>query len=53
VAGNLADFPLPNGQTLTASVLAVDSQKVKLDFNHPLAGLPLTFQVHVLAVEPA
>jgi FKBP-type peptidyl-prolyl cis-trans isomerase SlpA len=53
VPGNQADFPLPNGQTFTATILAVDDQRVELDFNHPLAGLPLTFEVRILAVEPA
>lgn len=51
VAGNMADFTLPNGQTLSATILEVDDRGVKLDFNHPLAGLPVDFQVHILAVE--
>ncbi len=44
---------MPNGQTFMATILAVDADSVKLDFNHPLAGLPVEFEVHILAVEPA
>jgi len=45
------EFTLPNGQTLTGSVLEIDADKVRVDFNHPLAGLPVTFEVKILAVE--
>lgn len=53
VAGNMADFPLPNGQIFSATILEVDAEQVKLDFNHPLAGLPVEFQIRILEVEPA
>lgn len=53
IEGNMADFPLPNGQILSATILEADAQRVKLDFNHPLAGQPVTFEVHILAVEHA
>ena len=46
------DFTLPSGQTLTGSVLEIDSESVRIDFNHPLAGLPLLFEVKILAIEP-
>ena len=46
------DFTLPNGQTLTGTVLEIDSDSVRIDFNHPLAGLPVNFEVHLLAIEP-
>jgi FKBP-type peptidyl-prolyl cis-trans isomerase SlpA len=46
------DFTLPNGQTLTGTVLEIDADKVRIDFNHPLAGLPVTFEVKILAIEP-
>lgn len=45
------EFSLPNGQTLQGTVMEVDETGVKVDFNHPLAGLPVTFEVQVLAVE--
>lgn len=53
VVGHEAAFPMPNGQTFMATILEVDADSVKLDFNHPLAGLPVEFEVRILAVEPA
>lgn len=47
------DFELPNGQVLTGTVLAVEADTVRVDFNHPLAGLPIEFEVHILAIEHA
>jgi FKBP-type peptidyl-prolyl cis-trans isomerase SlpA len=44
------DFTLPNGQTLTGTVLELDSESVQVDFNHPLAGLPVQFEVKILAI---
>ncbi len=46
------DFTLPNGQTLTGAVLEIDPDTVRVDFNHPLAGLPVNFEVQILAIEP-
>lgn len=46
------EFTLPNGQTLTGSVLEIDADNVRVDFNHPLAGLPVIFEVKILAIEP-
>lgn len=46
------DFTLPNGQTLTGTVLEIGRDTVRVDFNHPLAGLPLNFEVYLLAIEP-
>jgi len=36
---------------LPGVVLAFDDDKVTVDFNHPLAGRDLTFEVEILAVE--
>ena len=46
-------FELPNGQTLTGTVLALDADHVQVDFNHPLAGLAVEFEVQILASQPA
>ena len=46
------EFTLPNGQTLTGSVLEIGADSVRIDFNHPLAGLPVVFEVKILAIEP-
>lgn len=47
------DFELPNGQILVGTILAVADDSVRIDFNHPLAGLPIEFEVHVLAIQHA
>jgi len=45
------EFELPNGQTMVGTVLAADAETVRIDFNHPLAGLPIEFEVHLIAIE--
>ncbi|MDD2892512.1 MAG: FKBP-type peptidyl-prolyl cis-trans isomerase [Halothiobacillaceae bacterium] len=49
--GQFIEFELPNGETTAARVLRIDDDGMELDFNHPLAGLPLVFEVHVLDVQ--
>lgn len=48
--GHGVQFDLPNGQSLMGSVQAFDAAWVKVDFNHPLAGLPLLFEVEIVAI---
>lgn len=50
--GHQVEFTLPNGQTLNGTVLELTPLRVQVDFNHPLASLPVEFEVHILAVEP-
>ena len=42
-----------NGNMLQGTVLAVDDNGVKMDFNHPMAGVDLYFTGKVLAVRAA
>ena len=49
--GQFIEFELPSGETTAARVLGVSEAGVTLDFNHPLAGLPLVFAVHVMDVK--
>jgi FKBP-type peptidyl-prolyl cis-trans isomerase SlyD len=35
------------------TVVSIDDDKITIDGNHPLAGLPLTFDVEVIDVRPA
>ena len=37
-----------DGEVLSATIQSVDKNSVKLDFNHPLAGKELTFEVTVV-----
>ncbi|MCU0840650.1 MAG: FKBP-type peptidyl-prolyl cis-trans isomerase [Thiobacillaceae bacterium] len=48
--GLMANFDLPNGQTLAGTIVTLDATKVRIDFNHPLAGLPVEFEVELLSV---
>lgn len=50
-----ARVPMINdeGQRIVGTVLAVDDNSVKLDFNHPLAGETLFFRGSVLGVREA
>ena len=54
-AGDVVQFPTPDGQASYAgAVLRVGngdgSDAVLFDFNHPLAGQPVTFEVHLIGV---
>jgi FKBP-type peptidyl-prolyl cis-trans isomerase SlpA len=47
------EFELPNGHSLAGTLLEVGPETVRVDFNHPLAGLPIEFEVKILAIEHA
>jgi FKBP-type peptidyl-prolyl cis-trans isomerase SlpA len=50
-AGDVVQFPTPDGLGQYAgSVVQADEGRVLFDFNHPLAGQPVTFEVHVIGV---
>jgi FKBP-type peptidyl-prolyl cis-trans isomerase SlyD len=42
-----------DGEVLSATIASVNNQTVKLDFNHPLAGKQLTFDVTVMDLRAA
>ena len=50
--GDVVQFPTPDGQGRFAGVVLQvrDDGAVLFDFNHPLAGQPVTFEVHLLGV---
>lgn len=50
IPGHDIEFTLPNGQTLHGIVRGVTAEAVEVDFNHPLAGLPVVFEVKILAI---
>ncbi|MGA8513893.1 MAG: peptidylprolyl isomerase [Burkholderiaceae bacterium] len=50
-AGDVVQFPTPDGQSQYAgAVVQSEDSRVLFDFNHPLAGQPVTFEVHVIGV---
>ncbi|MCB1876916.1 MAG: FKBP-type peptidyl-prolyl cis-trans isomerase [Chromatiales bacterium] len=50
--GMIIGFTTPAGDEVPGAILAVDEQQVTVDFNHPLAGHEITFDVEILAVHP-
>ena len=49
--GDVVRFPTPDGQGAYAGVLReVDGEVLVFDFNHPLAGRPVTFEVELIGV---
>ncbi len=50
-AGDVVQFPTPDGLgSYAGAVQQVEDGRVLFDFNHPLAGQPVTFEVHVIGV---
>lgn len=44
----LIEFTTADGQTLTGHILEVSEDTVRVDFNHPLADLPIEFEVEIV-----
>lgn len=52
--GNVIAFALPDGNELPGTVIgASDDGSIVIDFNHPLAGRTLRFEVEVVSVAAA
>jgi len=50
--GLVMSFTDPNGGELPGVITEIDEKRVEVDFNHPLAGRTLTFDVEILDVHP-
>jgi FKBP-type peptidyl-prolyl cis-trans isomerase SlpA len=49
--GDVVQFPTPDGQAAYAGVVReIDGDVLVFDFNHPLAGRPVTFEVQLIGV---
>jgi len=48
--GHIIAFTLPDGQEIPGGVVSIGDDTVKVDFNHPLAGQGLRFEVEIVAV---
>jgi len=46
--GCIMAFEQPNGETLPGIIRSVKADSVKVDFNHPLAGEAVTFELELL-----
>lgn len=51
--GTVMSFADAAGGELPGVIASVDERHVEVDFNHPLAGRTLTFEVEILDVKPA
>ena len=51
VAGHMVKGQAPNGQPVQAVIREVKEQEVTLDFNHPLAGKEINFDIELISVE--
>ncbi len=51
--GAVAEVTTPDGRTMNARVTSVADGKATLDFNHPLAGQALTFEIELVEVVEA
>ncbi|HIK67031.1 MAG TPA: peptidylprolyl isomerase [Flavobacteriales bacterium] len=50
VVGTSVQGNQPNGQPVTAKICSDDEDSVVLDFNHPLAGEDLTFEIELIEI---
>lgn len=48
--GLIVTFSTPTGDELPGTIMEVDKDTVKVDFNHPLAGHEITYSVEILDV---
>ena len=46
----LIQFAAPNGDKFTGIVRELDDEAVLVDFNHPLAGKPVRFEVEIIGI---
>lgn len=53
VKGQVIAFDTPSGDDINGIVLEVSSDTVSVDFNHPLAGNTLVFEVEIIEVSNA
>jgi len=48
--GVIVEFQQMNGQTLPGTIRRLEGEQVLVDFNHPLCGQPVWFEVELLEV---
>ena len=49
--GLIIEFSTPSGETLPGTILEVNEDKVLVDFNHPLAGQVVRYEVEILQID--
>jgi len=53
VAESIIEFQMDDGTPLPGIVVDATPEDVVIDFNHPLAGMDIEFEVEIVAVQPA
>jgi FKBP-type peptidyl-prolyl cis-trans isomerase SlpA len=51
--GNIITFTQPGGSELPGIIRAVNGESVTVDFNHPLAGQEITFEIEIVDIKQA
>lgn len=49
--GAVVNLVSPDGDELTGTIVGIEDGNVKLDFNHPLAGEALTFEIELVEIQ--
>jgi FKBP-type peptidyl-prolyl cis-trans isomerase SlpA len=49
--GQIIGFTGQAGEDIAGAVIEIQQQRVKMDFNHPLAGREIEFEVEILSVD--
>lgn len=48
--GDLVEFAAPSGGKFAGVIVEMEEERVLFDFNHPLAGRPVKFEVKIIGV---
>jgi len=51
VVGALFEFDLPHGDVSAGRVVRIEGQKVLMDFNHPLIGENVRYEIKIVSVQ--
>jgi FKBP-type peptidyl-prolyl cis-trans isomerase SlpA len=51
--GTILSFSTPSGDEIPGVIKEVSEESVKVDFNHPLAGQDVIFEVEIVDVKPS
>ena len=49
--GMVIEFTVPNGEPILGTINEIDGDSVEVDFNHPLAGRAINFEVEIFSVQ--
>lgn len=48
--GSLVEFALPDGETLAGQIKSANKEFATVDFNHPLSGCAVVFEVKIMDI---